>query len=683
MTVTGSNGASIEQDNGDDAEEEEEGLGHRHKRARIDSSTSNVAHDHDDRIVGGSNVQSSSSSSSSSDLNGSVDRELLSCTAKSVGEPNIHESPRDCRLLSTLFGPSRLFTLWSYLRLVAAAHQQPFERFVTRHEQQIAEDLRRQACEARQQQPSEPQQQQQQQQMLYVSRPQDASVEYVLALSDLIVVTPPSITRPWPTYAVSFEQTCTMQEIIDRIIAQTVRTQSNNINSMAAAAAAVNVNSSNNNASGTTGSFNALAPSRSSCLSLAHRPAACWSSAVSGNVLGFGFRAQRDHSQRNKPTKPLSLRDQKEEGDRTDAAAASSTASTALQARAAILLQGYDGIECFYPNTPLNELRRRPWVTLLSRAGDSIISYLLSHCVVLLRLPNRCFMQLSGAPVVQICKNQQPLFMPLWSRQSPSEQHPSRSITMEAVAPDQLAIDSSSTTEPTQSSVQSQSASISSRNPRKRTRDSSTDDLTPAPKRPRLDETPESESQQFLPLVYSPSPPSSPAERADDSGNQSKRRRPTQWQRRAAKRNKGKGSKMTDTRTTPRPKDTTTSSERHFSKSPLSPSHVLLPETVSRTARVLQGSSVPRIFLGCQMPVNTSSSSSSSSSLSLPASLPNSATSGTHVVWITKSNTILPRTRIFYCNPHSRAPVNCLPVNRTHALSLLPSTGKDSPSVLI
>lgn len=61
------------------------------------------------------------------------------------------------------------------------------------------------------------------------------------------------------------------------------------------------------------------------------------------------------------------------------------------QARSELL--SVQGVACAFPNTTNNIIRSPPWEILLSRIGDDLMSALLRQHALLLRLPNRCYMQ--------------------------------------------------------------------------------------------------------------------------------------------------------------------------------------------------------------------------------------------------------------------------------------------------
>jgi hypothetical protein len=323
-----------------------------------------------------------------------------------AGEPNIHENPRLYRMLSTLFTPQeRIFTLWSYLRMVALAHAIPFEQFVTLDEQQLASQLiqtipthttttstagtaTRTASTS-----THAVSNYHADRPYYVNRPNNAQLEFVLALSDVIVVVPPNVQRPWPAHPISFEQTSSVQDVISRVISLVVGARTNQAagnmsssSSTATASTTLTTTTTSSTSSSTSSSSTSVA---SSCPSSTTR----WSSSL-GNVIANGFRTQRPDGQAQLAR-------------RSDSFNATG---------AAIHLQTANGIECAHPNTQLNELRRRPFTTLLSRIGDALLTYLLVHCVLLIRLKNRCFVQLSGPSIAELYKAQkQQLFLPLWN----------------------------------------------------------------------------------------------------------------------------------------------------------------------------------------------------------------------------------------------------------------------------
>lgn len=57
------------------------------------------------------------------------------------------------------------------------------------------------------------------------------------------------------------------------------------------------------------------------------------------------------------------------------------------------------GIESFFPNTIVNVLKNKNWERCLTQLGDSYLLYLFIHCFIFVTLPNRCFAQLTGAPL--------------------------------------------------------------------------------------------------------------------------------------------------------------------------------------------------------------------------------------------------------------------------------------------
>eukprot|EP00752_Nemacystus_decipiens_P012225 g10838.t1 len=68
-------------------------------------------------------------------------------------------------------------------------------------------------------------------------------------------------------------------------------------------------------------------------------------------------------------------------------------------------LLSVQGVACTFPNTTVNVIRSPPWELLLSRIGDDLMFALLRQHAVLQRLPNRCYMQLVGRPVPDLCRH--------------------------------------------------------------------------------------------------------------------------------------------------------------------------------------------------------------------------------------------------------------------------------------
>ncbi|KAL1918651.1 uncharacterized protein VTP21DRAFT_2673 [Calcarisporiella thermophila] len=63
---------------------------------------------------------------------------------------------------------------------------------------------------------------------------------------------------------------------------------------------------------------------------------------------------------------------------------------------------GMRGIECVFPNTIVNFLKSKLWITLLSRIGDSVMSYLLNHTSMFVELQNDSYFQVTGTPLHEI-----------------------------------------------------------------------------------------------------------------------------------------------------------------------------------------------------------------------------------------------------------------------------------------
>lgn len=63
------------------------------------------------------------------------------------------------------------------------------------------------------------------------------------------------------------------------------------------------------------------------------------------------------------------------------------------QARSELL--SVQGVACAFPNTTVNIIRSPPWELLLSRIGDDLMFALLRQHVLLLRMPNRCYLQVT------------------------------------------------------------------------------------------------------------------------------------------------------------------------------------------------------------------------------------------------------------------------------------------------
>ncbi|KAL0484912.1 telomerase reverse transcriptase [Acrasis kona] len=54
------------------------------------------------------------------------------------------------------------------------------------------------------------------------------------------------------------------------------------------------------------------------------------------------------------------------------------------------------GIQVCFPNTIVTTLKNHNWSKLLSKIGDDLMTYILTYCIVLSRLPNDCLLQLTG-----------------------------------------------------------------------------------------------------------------------------------------------------------------------------------------------------------------------------------------------------------------------------------------------
>ncbi|CAM9898958.1 unnamed protein product, partial [Phaeothamnion confervicola] len=65
---------------------------------------------------------------------------------------------------------------------------------------------------------------------------------------------------------------------------------------------------------------------------------------------------------------------------------------------------GVEGIECVCPNTLHNIFAEQSWKTLLSRVGDDVMFRLLRWHMVLLRLPNRCYVQVAGPALPDLAR---------------------------------------------------------------------------------------------------------------------------------------------------------------------------------------------------------------------------------------------------------------------------------------
>ncbi len=56
-------------------------------------------------------------------------------------------------------------------------------------------------------------------------------------------------------------------------------------------------------------------------------------------------------------------------------------------------LRDNPALKSVFPNALVSALREPPWERLHNRIGDALLVHLLSNCVVLQPLPNKCFLQ--------------------------------------------------------------------------------------------------------------------------------------------------------------------------------------------------------------------------------------------------------------------------------------------------
>ena len=84
------------------------------------------------------------------------------------------------------------------------------------------------------------------------------------------------------------------------------------------------------------------------------------------------------------------------------------------------------GIECFFPNTLLDQVLTPSWEALLSRIGDVLMMHVLLERVILIRLPNQCFQQISGLPLPDLLRQQRMQPLPLLRKRPRSRKYNSR-----------------------------------------------------------------------------------------------------------------------------------------------------------------------------------------------------------------------------------------------------------------
>lgn len=65
------------------------------------------------------------------------------------------------------------------------------------------------------------------------------------------------------------------------------------------------------------------------------------------------------------------------------------------------------GLQCYFTNTIVNIVKSEKWCELHSKIGDQLMFFILSETIIVMKLPNNCFLQITGYPLATYVKKQQ------------------------------------------------------------------------------------------------------------------------------------------------------------------------------------------------------------------------------------------------------------------------------------